>query len=177
MWGQIGAALIGAASSAFGRRQQNKQAQKNAAAQMRFQERMSSTAYQRSMADMRSAGLNPMLAYSKGGASAPAGTAAPVINELGDMTSLPSTALAAQRLDADIDLIQANTNLSKENAQNVDATRDLIRQRTHSAKNAATISDVEAEISKIAIQALKQSEKSIKSIAPDWITDWFYSKN
>jgi len=61
----------------LGQQETNTANQANAQAQMDFQERLSNTAYQRQVKDMESAGLNPMLAYIKGGgASTPSGAMA-----------------------------------------------------------------------------------------------------
>lgn len=49
-----------------------------ALADRNFQERMSNTAYQRAVEDMRKAGLNPILAYAQGGASTPGGSGATI---------------------------------------------------------------------------------------------------
>jgi hypothetical protein len=65
----LGGIIGGIAGSLFDRHS----AKQSAKSQMAFQERMSNTAYQRAVKDMKAAGINPMLAASKGGASTPGG--------------------------------------------------------------------------------------------------------
>jgi hypothetical protein len=67
-------ALIAGGASILGSHMRNKAAKSASARQMAFQKDMSDTSYQRSMADMKKAGLNPILAGKVGGASTPTGS-------------------------------------------------------------------------------------------------------
>lgn len=93
--GGILGALIGAGISLAGGLLQNRSARSQASQQMAFQDRMSSTSYQRGMKDMKKAGLNPILAYKQGGATSPAGSMAPVINPAKDIGVQVASAASA----------------------------------------------------------------------------------
>jgi len=148
MWPLVASVAVPAVSSAFGQHMANRQNVKlsregmafeadQVAKQMQFQERMSGSAYQRATADMRLAGINPMLAYAQGGASTPgggaaSGAAATVQDVVGPAVA---SAQGARRLKEELQLMQAERHRTYQSA-NLDYERQLTEQdqRAHLAQ-------------------------------------------
>jgi len=145
-----------AAANYFGQKEANKTNKAIADQQQAFQQEMSNTAYQRAVADMKQAGLNPMLAYSQGGATTPVGATTQVQNALGSGATGAQQAfqlaLNARQNVADIklkneqagaagsqeDLNRANMNLSLVEAANKGAQlpghKEFVNQVTSQIK-------------------------------------------
>lgn len=105
-----GGSIISGLIGSSGVHSQNKANAKQAKINREFQERMSSTAHQRAVTDLRLAGLNPILSATKGGASTPGGAQAQMQNVLEPMAN--SARDVAQQV-ANIKLTMAQT--AKEN--------------------------------------------------------------
>jgi len=117
----LGSAVAPTALSIANQQDVNKQNKTFAREQMDFQERMSNTAHQREIADLKKAGLNPILSSKYGGSSTPTGSMATMLNPMGDstqnLTSTAQTLLNTTRLKNEIATMKTQQTLNQSTAQ------------------------------------------------------------
>ena len=114
-----------------------------------FQERLSNSAYQRQVADMSAAGLNPMLAYMKGGgASSPAGSVGNVIapqytSPITGAAQYKLTSAQASKTEAEIPKVNAETENIRKISDRID--QEISNMKTDQEKTQALIHNLRVE--------------------------------
>lgn len=180
-------ALIGGGLNLIGGLLGNEEATDESALNREFQERMSNTAYQRGMKDMRKAGLNPMLAYSQGGASVPTGNMANLQNPFAGAASAfaqirqadaaeVQAASSAQQAETASSVAEANvkkinqeiTNLKTDEQRIAWLTRNLIEENHNLAVTGHNL--VEQQ------KVLRLTAEKLATEKPEWLTPYFLQR-
>lgn len=137
---------------------------------------LANTSYQRAVADLRLAGLNPMLAYQKGGGAATPNLQAPQIedvmkNSVTNGVAAASAVTSQMVAKAQIENLAADTRLKQSGAVKADEESNVAR--TQAALNAVGVDKMNSEIGVNNAQtSLNRANEalvleSVKKIAPE----------
>lgn len=148
-------------------REENAFNSQQADAQRGWEQMMSNTQYQRAVGDMKAAGLNPMLAYSQGGAGTPSGSAASSASASGPAASSSSpggsaaSSVSPAAVSSALDFV---TSIQQRQAQTDLISAQAQRTKAETLDNASLSTELKLRIDNLVKQGKLTDEQANKAL-------------